>query len=109
MQKTYTELAPEVEVDGRTHHLHLDYALHEPGESHLSPGTEVFRLKTCLETGNVHLNPYRFYTIADCLVLHCIDRQHDIYERIGIVRPYRETVYEERFSEQIPRSVITLV
>jgi hypothetical protein len=49
MHKSNAELAPEVEVNGCAHHLHLDYSIREPGEGYVAPGTDAFCLKTGLK------------------------------------------------------------
>jgi hypothetical protein len=100
---------PAVEVDASNYHLHLDYALQTHGEGYIESGTEVFCLQCGSESIIFDVGQWRQYTLASCLVLLCIDRKSSIYERIGFVRPPRETAYEDWFGEQIPRSDITLV
>jgi hypothetical protein len=43
------------------------------------------------ETVVVDAGQWHSYTLANCLVLHCVYREGGIYERIGLVRPPRET------------------
>jgi hypothetical protein len=93
----------EIRIANKVYQLEADYEISEPGYGFIRAESEVF----CIRTGIG--SSYAELSLAECLIIYCVDKENNLFECIGRVASTKDKVYGDWLGDNGPMMTINLV
>jgi hypothetical protein len=95
-------IVSEICIANKVYQLEADYEISEPGYSFARAESEVFCIRTGIDSSYAELS------LAECLIIYCVDKENNLFERIGRVASTKDKVYGDWFGGNGPMTTINL-